>query len=202
MIPPTPMKKYVFLFLGCLSLSSCFYVAMYHFDSDDRVWLSPYEQGDTLIFVSLHGEEDTLFVEEAYLHDTHIPFIRNEGFSTFCASGGYNLTHLHSETSPSISLDIGKWDEKTLLIHIMFHTGSTFLFLETTNKIETKDIDIGGVKYHDAICVNKDNADTEIADNSPYNCEHFIWSKSKGLIQYKYIDGETYTLYKKLPHKK
>ena len=84
----------------------------------------------------------------------------------------------------------------------MFKKGSTFLFLETTNKIKTKDIDIGGVKYNDAICVNHDNAHAEIADNSPYNCEFFIWSKPEGLIQYKYIDGETYTFCKKLPHKK
>ena len=34
------------------------------------------------------------------------------------------------------------------------------------------------------------------------NIEHYYWSKSKGLIQYKYLTDETYSIYKKLPNKK
>ena len=43
------MKKKVILMLACtLLLSSCVYWGMYHFSDNDRVWLSPYDEGDTL----------------------------------------------------------------------------------------------------------------------------------------------------------
>ena len=33
------------------------------------------------------------------------------------------------------------------------------------------------------------------------NTEYVYWSKSKGLLQYKYLNGEVYTFYKKLPYR-
>ena len=57
-----------------------------------------------------------------------------------------------------------------------------------------------GAKYDDVIII--DDSNSQIRVKSPYNCEYFIWSKSKGLLQYKYLNGEVYTFYKKLPNKK
>ena len=39
-------------------------------------------------------------------------------------------------------------------------------------------------------------------DNFEEVTKYFIWSKSKGLVEYKYQNGDVYTFYKKIPRKK
>ena len=57
------MKKYVFILIPSVVLfTSCIYTAMYHFSNSDLEWLSPYEQGDTVLFSSSEGM-DTMIVE-------------------------------------------------------------------------------------------------------------------------------------------
>ena len=59
---------------------------------------------------------------------------------------------------------------------------------------------IGGTQYDNLIEVNDSNS--ELYTKDPFNTEYFIWSKSKGLLQYKYLNGDVYTFYKKIPRKK
>ena len=64
---------------------------------------------------------------------------------------------------------------------------------------ETSTVIVKGRVYNDAIILNDGNS--SITQETGTNCEYFIWSKSKGLLQYKYLDGEVYTFYKKLPYR-
>lgn len=82
------MKKNVILMLACtLLLSSCVYWGMYHFSDNDRVWLSPYDEGDTILFKSVTNEMDTLIVNEKYVKDTYWPFMENEARNVMEAYG-------------------------------------------------------------------------------------------------------------------
>ena len=67
-------------------------------------------------------------------------------------------------------------------------------------KVKLKDVEVGDSVYHDCIIV--DSLNSHVIRNSDLNCDYFVWSKSKGLIQYKYQNGETYSLYKILSNKK
>ena len=59
---------------------------------------------------------------------------------------------------------------------------------------------IEGIQYDDLIKV--DDSNSELYTKEPFNTEYFIWSKSKGLVEYKYLNGDVYTFYKKIPRKK
>ena len=63
-------------------------------------------------------------------------------------------------------------------------------------KVKQKDVEVGDSVYHDCIIVDSLNNHVTYNYNSNLNCDYFVWSKSKGLIQYKYQSGETYSLYK------
>ncbi len=67
-------------------------------------------------------------------------------------------------------------------------------------KVKQKEVEVGDSVYHDCIIVDSLNNHVTYNYNSNLNCDYFVWSKSKGLIQYKYKSGETYSLYKILPN--
>ena len=54
--------------------------------------------------------------------------------------------------------------------------------------------------YTDVIKISDSNSSSYSVERIAN--EYFIWSKSKGLLQYKYLNGEVYTFYKKIPRKK
>ena len=70
----------------------------------------------------------------------------------------------------------------------------------TLHPSDTTTVNVAGKVYSDVLMINDTVSSNVYEDEN--NCEYFIWSKSKGLLQYKYINGEVYTFYKKLPYKK
>ena len=66
--------------------------------------------------------------------------------------------------------------------------------------IKIYNFEVGDSVYHDCIII--DSLYSQVSRMSELNCDYFVWSKSKGLIQYKYQSGETYSIYKILPNKK
>ena len=54
-------QKFLFVLLGTFLFSSCLYDAVYNLDADELVWLEPYKQRDTVVFVSEQGKDmDTM----------------------------------------------------------------------------------------------------------------------------------------------
>ena len=49
--------------------------------------------------------------------------------------------------------------------------------------------------------ISIDVRNSELYIKSKFTPEKIVWSKSKGLIQYQYQSGETYSFYKKLTNK-
>ncbi len=78
-------------------LTSCFYDKMYNLDDDELAWMSPYEEGDTILFrSSVSGEYDSLFVNEKIILNSKSPLVSNLGADVFNASGSFEAKILHN----------------------------------------------------------------------------------------------------------
>ena len=194
------MKKMLFVFMGTLLFSSCLYEAVYILDADDLEWMEPYKQRDTMVFVSEDcNSMDTMIVDVKRLNnDHHAMFVPNEGTSVYNANGYFECTMFHDTEHFECGLLITKEKEDEMLVHLEFK--ERVLMFVTKKDIKKTNMMLNGVEYDDAVIV--DDSNSEFTHNARHYFKYFIWSKSKGLIQYQYMDGTTYTFYKKLPYKK
>ena len=167
------MKKICIFLLCTFLMTSCVYWGMYHFSDDDLVWLSPYDEGDTILFRSETDEMDTLIVNEKYVKDTYWPFMENEARNVMEAYGFLDIDVIHQMQLTRSSVSITKKDGDELAVLIAF-----------------------------AHRVQECDKGKDFSSPNDIKSEYFIWSKSKGLLQYKYLNGDVYTFYKKIPRKK
>ena len=194
------MKKYVFILIPSVVLfTSCIYTAMYHFSNSDLEWLSPYEQGDTVLFSSSEGM-DTMIVEEKKMHDYYLPFMANEASTEMHALGCITNKVKHNGESLSNDLIIVKETADRLRVDFIFYFRSHSQYDDTKEGFPFHKATISDMEYDDVIIIDDKNSKTNVKNTMA--CEYFIWSKSKGLLQYKYLNGDVYTFYKKIPRKK
>lgn len=192
------MKKGIYILLTITLFTSCIYTAMYHFSDDDLVWMSPYEVGDTILFRSSKGM-DTMTVERIKVRDEYLPFMANEASTEMNALGSITNKVKHNGESLSNDLIIVKESADRLRVDFIFYFRSHSQYDDTKEGFPFHKVTISDVEYDDAIIIDDKNSKTYVKNTMA--CEYFIWSKSKGLLQYKYLDGEVYTLYKKLPYR-
>ena len=190
------MKKIITIIFCITTLTSCFYTAMYHLTGDDKKWLGAYTEGDVLLFTSEFGE-DTMTIKKRKVVDKILPFVENESSDTFHANASINFTIKHSGSEISGWLIIVKKDDNVTSLHIrigdrQYNLDDTkhVVFSKKARTVSTLD---------DVISVSTKNSELYI--KSKYTPDIFYWSKSKGLIQYQYQNGETYSFYKKLTNK-
>ena len=169
---------------------------MYHLTGDDKKWLGMYKEGDVLLFTSKFGV-DTMTIKKRKVVDKILPFVENESSDTFHANASINFTIKHSGSEISGWLIIVKKDDSITSLHIrigdrQFNLDDTkqVVFSKKARTVSTLD---------DVISVSTKNPELYI--KSKYTPDIFYWSKSKGLLQYKYQTGETYSFYKKLTNK-
>lgn len=187
------------------------YRVMYHFDDKDLKWMSPYEEGDTILFRS--GEDiDTMIVELKKNNDTHCPIVENENFDySFSAIGELKANVYHNEVSQFLELRIVKYGSDNLHVVCEFAERKG-LFVTKRRYVEPNyyvmltfyRANVNDVLYEDLIILDDRNSEIYNSSNpDTYYVDYFYWSKSKGLVKYKYKDtdsdkGGTYTFYKKL----
>ena len=191
------MKKNVCIFLIMTLLVSCMYEAMYFLTDKDLEWMASYEQGDTVLFLS-SNEIDTMTIDEITLYNDDNPWRENEGTSTFMGNGSFKYTIRHSEEMIKGKFLILK--EDSLKMSIALRLRRRHLPLRDEKELQLCSQVIEGIQYDDLIIV--DDSNSELYTKEPFNTEYFIWSKSKGLLQYKYLNGDVYTFYKKIPREK
>ena len=191
------MKKIIIAILGTFLLTSCLYDAMYFLTDKDLEWMAPYEQGDTILFQS-SGGIDTMTIDIFMLYNDDNPWRENEGTSTFMGNSSFEYTIRHSEELIEGQFLILK--EDSLKMNIALRLRRRHLPLSDEKELQLCSQVIEGENYDDLIIV--DDSNSELYTKEPFNTEYFIWSKSKGLLKYKYLNGEVYTFYKKIPYKK
>ena len=126
-----------------------------------------------------------------------LPFVENESSDTFHANASINFSINHSGSEISGWLIIVKKDDSITTLHIrigdrQFNLDDTkqVVFSKKARTVNTLD---------DVISIDVRNSELYI--KSKFTPDYFLWSKSKGLIQYQYQNGETYSIYKILPNK-
>ena len=184
---------FVFIFL----FSSCLYREIHLFNSDDLTWLSPYEQGDTVLFTS-ECQTDTMIVTKASLYNSTSIFRKDEGHSVYNANGGFHCSMKHGNQLIKCRYRFSKRKEDEIIVYLRVHER---YYAEKQKDIYLQKVCCNGKEYDDVIVIDDSNSETNEYKKS-LNSEYFIYSKSRGLLQYKYLNGEVYTFYKKLPYKK
>ena len=190
------MRKEFISLVCALSLTSCFYEAMYHISEKDKKWIEPYCQDDTILFRS--GDDmDTMTIVEKDVADRIIPLVESEASDTFSGNASlfFTLKHRGSVSAPSFLIVIKKYSN-TLSLSIRINKRQ-FKVAETRHvKYSAKQI--GRTLFKDVISV--DSTNSKLFSYDEYTPRSFSWSKSKGLLQYVYPNGETYTFYKRITH--
>ena len=190
------MKKTIFILLTLL-LSSCFYEAMYFLTDKDLEWMAPYEQGDTILFLSSNGI-DTMTIDEITLYNDDNPWRENEGTSTFMGNSSFKYTIRHHDELVDGDFCVFKEDSMRLSLYLNLRRRRRIIYDEKELQLCCRSIE--GEIYDDIIDV--DDSNSELYTREELNTEYFIWSKSKGLLEYKYLNGEVYMFYKKLQYKR
>ena len=193
-------KKIVIVLLVLLSCAGVLFIwristwhAVFLFSKKDLEWLAPYHDGDMVFYTSPTGM-DTMIVSRNLYNAPGL--LGLYCFSNFYAEGEYINTIYHNGDRIDCELIIVKESDDYVNLMIDFDKR----FSEDELQVdETSTVIVKGRVYNDAIILNDGNS--SITQETGTNCEYFIWSKSKGLLQYKYLDGEVYTFYKKLPYR-
>ena len=191
------MKRWLYILLTITLFTSCLYDAMYFLTDKDLEWMAPYEQGDTVLFQSSNSI-DTMTIDEITLYNDDNPWRENEGTSTFMGNSSFKYTIRHHNELVDGDFCVLKEDSMRLSLYLNLRRRRRIVYDEKELQLCSQVIE--GIQYDDLIKV--DDSNSELYTKEPFNTEYFIWSKSKGLLQYKYLNGEVYTFYKKIPRKK
>ena len=190
-------KVIIWTLLAIVFLHPFVYWKFSHLTKDDLTWMEPYEEWDTVLFSSPSGM-DTLVVREKPLHNSFWPFRENEGSSEYVANGSIKYIIKHDGKSVDGRCIIFR--EGNGRLYVGFTLQTRRLHYEDDTKICFDSIKIKNSVYTDVIKISDSNSSSYSVGRIAN--EYFIWSKSKGLLQYKYLNGEVYTFYKKIPRKK
>lgn len=182
-------RNIIAIMTACLALTSCVYEAVYHLTNEDITWMEAYNQGDSILFSSDQGI-DTMIINKKIIHDIIIPIGNPNLSNRFFGTAEFSFSINHN------SEELGGW----LILHRRCNTASELTlkfyqrnyFWTDTRFITFSKKTFRHLKLDDVICVDSTNS----ALYGPYrtNPISFSWSKSKGLIQYQYPNGEVYTL--------
>ena len=188
-------KEFISLFCA-LSLTSCFYKAMYHISEKDKKWIEPYCQDDTILFRS--GDDmDTMTIVEKGVADRIIPLVESEASSIFygTASIDFTLKHKGRVIYPGWLIVVKESDN---VLSLSTRIDNRQFKVTDTRHVKYSAKQIGRTVFKDIIHVDSTNSELFSYDES--TPKSFIWSKSKGLIQYVNPNGDTYTFYKRITH--
>ena len=175
---------------ACLALTSCVYEDVYHLTKEDITWMEAYNQGDRLLFSSGQGI-DTMVINKKVIHDIIFPIYSNYNLSnTFKGTADFVFSIYHNGEELCgwimIQRQCNTASELTLIFdqRKYFMTDTRFV---TFSKKAFRHLTLDDVIYVDS---------TNSVLYGPYRTTptSFSWSKSKGLIQYQYPNGEVYTL--------
>ena len=196
------MKKLSLLLLILITLISCDYNSVHLLDEDDLAWMEAYENGDTVLFASTEGM-DTMFVSKN-IDNNPYSCLGIYCFSDYYGHAIYKDTIVHHQEKISQSFYmVRELDDKTHLSLIFNNRLCNARLCDARfilPNVKLKDVEVGDSVYHDCIIV--DSLNSHVIRNSDLNCDFLVWSKSKGLVQYKYQTGETYSIYKIMPNQR
>ena len=179
------------------------YSEVTHMDDEDLRWIEKYEVGDCIHFYSDSdsNKKDLLIVYSKYIDNSeHRSVFFDDKYAD--ASMWYALFHRNHLLRGN--LKITKENRFPVLIDLSLHNQNANLcdqqVLSTDDYaaknyhlLQLKDTIISGIEYHDCLIIDETNS-WQLETSEPSDeIQSFIWSKSKGLIQYTMKTGEVFT---------
>lgn len=171
---------------------TCFYHKMTHLSEDDLTWVNAYQIGDTCYYESNLGDYDIMVIKNIQVNNSINPF--NSGSSM--VSSDYEasarmvmdfITRFKYDNSFFIRKDV---DSNRLIISAcVFDLSSEDLFPTPGRAM------VGTECFYDCIVLDENNSHLRYHRREK-TVKSFVWSKSKGLVQYTFNDGETFILKK------
>ena len=188
-----------FYVLVLLLPCSCLYKKMYHLQEGDDLWIEAYDEGDSVLFLASDSNDvDTVIIAEKIYHEKNDPRALVGVSDEFHANVGFFMDMIHKGNYDGGNYMIF-WRANDSVGGVCFNICWNNHVFGNQKDICFKTDTIAGCRYDDIIKICNER---KCATAGYYFFEFFLWSKSKGLMRYKYIDGDTYTLYKKIPAKK
>lgn len=172
--------KYIFCLCFCCILLSCKYREVHLLDTEELSWLEPYCDNDTVIFSSTTGV-DSLFISKTINNSP--TKLGVHCFSDYYGGGRISIMIKHNNDSIFVTFLVSKFCSNK----ISFNNCYGSVILKENNAFSDS---IGNQIYDDAVFIRNDDFKIPYASNN--NCDFLVWSKSKGLLQYKYINGDVY----------
>lgn len=178
---------------------------MTHLSDEDLEWMDVYEVGDTVLFVSNHGNTDIMIVTDKFLYNDRCPFYINEGTnSIYEANTGYTYKIQHRRNSIDGMMVLRKNIADSM--EVIYFLGMQFSLSDTGKRSNYVPLEIRKFKNKYGLydnCIIADSTNSEYSDywkkRIKPNVEKFVWSKEYGLIYYKFEDGEEFFLKNLLP---
>ena len=157
-----------------------------YFDDDDLMWVDSYIEGDTIRFVSNNGDTDTMIINDKRIYNSwfNVNPVREKG-PAYKATAYINYTILHNKEKLSGELNIVKYEkDKPVFGRLKLDKLSIDIY---NKKNRIKEYRIKEYRINEELL-----DDCLMSDTNCYE-DFFVWSKSKGLLQYQLGDGLKYT---------
>ena len=186
------MKKILLLFVGTLLLCSCLYDRVTHMDEEDLKLLDVFEK-DVFCFVSDSNEVDYLVVDSTQIRNSTSPWQKDESTNEYIASGllFYRIIHKGEIIYGSLYIEKKLEDSPVFFELTLDDLFTGYEPLDPTTV--PQDTTINDVKYNDCYVIDDRYERSERMVDKVGLVYSFVWSKSKGLLQYKLKTGEVYT---------
>ena len=195
------MKKIIYILITITLFTSCTYNSVTLLSEEELEWMDVYSSGDTVLFSASDGTIDTMIVSRTI--DNSPDKFGLHCFSDYCGHGCYEYFILHNgHQYDGLFVIRMNYDKRDKRAYFLMHLEHRYLHDDeiTLHPDDTTTVNIAGKVYNDVLVVDDTMSSNVYEDET--NSEYFIWSKSKGLLEYKYLNGEVYTFYKKIPYKK
>ena len=191
------MKKKIFIYIVLpylLFLSTSLVWHVTHMDKSDLMWISHYDVGNCEFFISQYGNIDALVVKKKDIWNSYKPFNNSIGYHDYIAGGyvDYIIYHKHDTIT-------GSW-----VITKEFQSRPVYAYFSLDDRFN-KDSGLGNFYItpttqsalinktivKDCFVANDKNSQLKVPQN--YHVKGFVWSKSKGFLQYSFLNGEVFT---------
>lgn len=182
----------VWIYLLFLSTGLAWYVT--HMDKSDLVWMSHYDVGNCEFFISQYGNIDALVVKKKDVWNSYKPFNNCVGYHDYIAGGCVDYIIYHKKDTIVGSWGITK-EIQSKPVYVYFDFDDRFNNDSGLGKFyitpTTQSALINKIVVKDCFIINDENSHLQVQPN--YNVKGFVWSKSKGLLPYSFLDGEVFT---------
>ena len=177
--------------LVLLFFYTCIYHKITHLDSTELEWVNNQYVGEEKSFTSGNGIIDTAIITEVKVENSYSPFNSNPNVSSeYIAMAYVDYKIMHNGDSIDGSFSIEKHDNSE---PICFHANLGDLYAFNVKQRPSK-LWINNVPYDDCLIFDERNSRVSPSYSNDNPIISLIWSKSKGLIQYKFKDGTLFSV--------